>query len=176
MKRKTQWIEGFEFFEFELNYDNDLIQKIESFFEINLSVEIKQYLKHFKPIEIWDKSKYDDTVEFVYSEYVLEPEAVINPNLNMFLPFYNLNEIIHRLMAWDSVATSLFRKLKLLPICQGVPNGDIVVSLNDDDTNGKLYYIIDHYNYEIDNDTLFCNSLFKFISGLKEVPKNRTKY
>lgn len=171
MKRKSQWIEGFEFFELGLGYDAEVLNDIILFYDVEIPIIIIQYLKYFRPIEIWNEKMYEEGVNFVSSRYEVEDGILLNEKFNQFLPFYNLDEIRDRLLNWDSEISKIFKTKRLLPICQGVPNGDIVVSLRSDHTRGKLYYIIDHYELEPLEERIFCNSLFEFISALKEVPR-----
>lgn len=173
MKRKSQWIRGFEFFEFTLEYNRMVFDEVLSFFDENIPLEIQEFLKHFVPIETWDKSKYEESVQFVSSKYILDDSIMVNDRFDQFLPFYSLVEIKNRLYEREVELTLFYENEQFLPICQSVPNGDIVISLKNNSSKGKLYYIVDYYDYNASHlhEYLFCNGLFEFIAGLKEVPR-----
>lgn len=171
MLRKSQWISGFEFFEISNEDYSQHILDLISFYEVEFPNNLIQYLKHFKPIEMWDDKMYVEGTNFISSKYEMSDEVVVNQNFNQFLPFYSVVEIKERVLNWDPEISKIFKNKKLVPICQSVPNGDIVVSIESNHTKGKLYYVIDHFELNKLDDLFFCNSLFDFITGISEVPR-----
>ncbi|MCC6723247.1 MAG: hypothetical protein IT258_01965 [Saprospiraceae bacterium] len=171
-KRETFWITGFDFFEFNEMVDYNLIERLLEIYQIaDLPIQLKEYLAKFHPIDIWEPAFFASNVE-ILDDYrikiVLERSVSSNTRRRIFsVPFYSKEEYLYKILEsdWHDVLV----ENKLFPICESVPNQDIVVSLNEGDTFGKLYSMIEINDYRNYQEHPFCNAVFDFISGLKRV-------
>ncbi|MCC6723248.1 MAG: hypothetical protein IT258_01970 [Saprospiraceae bacterium] len=171
-KRETFWITGFDFFEFNEMVDYALVDRLLGIYNVtSLPLQLKEYLSKFYPIDTSDSIFFTDDVKILSdgnNEVVLDSLSAINLKFDMFsVPFYSKEEYLYKILEsdWHDVLV----ENKLFPICESVPNQDIVVSLNDGDTFGKLYSMTEMNDYRNFHEHPFCNSVFDFISGLKLV-------
>jgi hypothetical protein len=171
-KRETFWITGLDFFEFKEVVDNHLIEWLLDIYQVSaLPLQLREYLAKLYPIDTFNPSYFADFVEILSdgrSDIILDSLVAVNPRLNMFsVPFYSKEEFLYKILESDWNKTLV--ENRLFPICESVPNQDIVVSLNDGDTFGKLYSMTEMNDYRNFQEHPFCNSVFDFISGLKRV-------
>ena len=172
-KRESYWISGLDFFEFKNSNCLDVSELFAELFNgSTLPVQFKEYLLKLEPIDTTDPIYYLDNIKAPQNcKYILDDSILVNPNFRMFtIPFYDLGTIVKKITSSD--VSHIFTKYQIAPICESVPNGDIVVSLKNDSSHGKLYYITDHYDFELVDEFLFCNCLFDFISGISRVPSS----
>lgn len=164
--RNTQWLNGLELFDFELNQNLQAVLEIESFFGEPLPNSIRQYLLHFNAIDTMNIRNYDESVSLEDCDIIFENS--INSSFNAFLTCYKVSEILNRLKNFDS---EIYRTNLILPICPGIPAHDIFYSFKSNESFGKLYYDFE-YEYLTDNKHLFANSIWDFICNIKIIEDN----
>jgi hypothetical protein len=167
-KRKTFWITGLDFFEIRQNYDPKIIDELMEAFKVDfLPIQLKEYLLKLESIDTTDPAFYCPDVKIQDCRIELDKTMLINPDYDVFwCPFYNHREIFLKIKESDGI----YIGKKVMPICESVPCGDVVISLNNDDTFGKLYYVTDIYEFSVSEAFLFANCLFDFITALRQVP------
>lgn len=165
MKRKNKLISGLEFFDFKHNQNSDSVLKLEEKIGDELPSDLKQYLLHFKPFDWWDDTLYEEPPIFG-SEKIIST-SLIDQNYNIYLPYFSVEQIIDKLNHHERFE-DFFSRLKLIPICQSVPNYEVVYCF-EGEFKGRLFYNTDDYEFELDDTRLFAHSLWDFILHTKIV-------
>lgn len=165
MKRKNKLISGLEFFDFQHNQNSVNVALLENKLLHELPSDLKQYLLHLNPFNWWDESLYEETPIFGSEKIVFT--SLLNQNFNLYLPYYNIEQIIEKLNDSERYE-DLFNKYKLIPICESIPNYEVVYCF-EGDFKGKLFYNMDDYEFELNTSRLFSNSLWDFILNTKIV-------
>lgn len=170
-KREKFWISGLDFFEYCDEPDNSNLTLLMQMMNLeSLPAQLTEYLLKMRPIDPTGHQFFKMNVDVrQHCKHILDTSVVINPNFDsFFLPLFNLREIIEEIERNDFFKS--FTSKMMIPIGRSIPEGNIVLSLEKGWSYGKLFYVVDYYDFEISEKFLFTHCLFDFLTGLRQVP------
>lgn len=155
---------GFDFF---LKKEKELNSEFEAFNSImgrEVPDSVKTYFLNFEPIDIFDNDVMNPDILEKIEMGELDVCAVFNKRDIVIEEFYSIQQVLSQI----EINSDLYSTLCVFPIIKSLGRTEIVVSLNDD-TYGKIYYVIDWGVTEL-SDVVFCsNTINEFVKEVQIV-------
>ncbi len=170
MKYTSLFIKGFEFFTIKHNAYELPFQEIMDYFNTRFPADLQQYLMHFDPVDFLDEKNYPANTDFEKGEIVFN--GVNGIEYLAFAKFYNTHDILERIRSVDFDAKGFFLRNSLVPIAESVSDGDIVISVKDDATLGKVYSILFTFDDGMDlSPRYIADTVWSFISNMEVIQR-----